>query len=45
MDPVKLHNIAKKLERSNEGATGISDRGGATLTCRVAADGRLRWKR
>lgn len=30
---------------SSEGATGISDRGGATLTCRVAADGRLRWKR
>lgn len=30
---------------STEGATGISDRGGATLTCRVAADGRLRWKR
>lgn len=30
---------------SSEGATGTSDRGGATLTCRVAADGRLRWKR
>lgn len=30
---------------SDEGATGISDRGGRTLVCKVAKDGELRWKR
>jgi chemotaxis protein histidine kinase CheA len=28
---------------SSQGSTGIADRGGNILTCRVARDGRLRW--